>query len=37
VNATYDKERAERPMLALHDLHFQKKFKPIKEKWDSNK
>ena len=28
---------AERPMLALYDLHFQKKFKLIKEKWDRNK
>jgi len=29
VNATYDQERIARPMLALHDLHFQKKFKLI--------
>ncbi|MGZ4926251.1 MAG: hypothetical protein ACXV4B_07355 [Halobacteriota archaeon] len=32
VNATYDQERVERPMIVLLDLHFHKKFKLIKEK-----
>jgi len=32
VNATYDQEHAERPMRALNDLHFHKRFKLIKEK-----
>ena len=37
MNATYHYEHAERSTLALYDLHFQKKFKLIKEKWHRNK